>query len=178
MARAIRADQNWKKKTGRDHIRRFIGFDSFEGLPSFVDGDNLKGYEVFQPGQFSDTSQEKVLAELQREGMPIDSVTLIPGFYSQSLLSQETTSLLHGARAAIAHIDYDLYSSAKKCLNFMTGRLSDGAVMLFDDWFCYCGRPDRGVHKAFDEWCQQAPYWVSDYFNYSWAGRAFIINTK
>jgi O-methyltransferase len=178
LARAVRSDLNWKKKTGCNHVRRFIGFDSFRGLPSFVEGDNLKGYEVFQPGQFSDTSQQKVRAELQREGMPMDNVTLIPGFYSQSLVSQETTARLHGARAAIAHIDCDLYSSAKECLDFLTGRLADGAVMLFDDWFCYRGRPDHGVHLAFDEWCQQSPYWVSDYFNYSWAGRAFIINTK
>ena len=47
LARAIRANQNWKKRTGRNHIQRFIGFDSFEGLPSFIDGDNLRGYEVF-----------------------------------------------------------------------------------------------------------------------------------
>jgi O-methyltransferase len=178
LARAIRADLSWKKKTGRAHVRRFVGFDSFEGLPSFVEDDNLKGYEVFQPGQFSDTSQERVLAELQREGMPTDSVTLIPGFYSQSLLSQETSARLQGVRVSIAHIDCDLYSSAKECLDFLTDRLADGAVILFDDWFCYRGRPDRGVHKAFDEWCQSAPCRVSDYFNYSWAGRAFIINTK
>lgn len=178
LARAIRADLNWKKKTGRDLVRRFVGFDSFEGLPSFVEGDNLKGYEVFQPGQFSDTSQERVRAELQREGMPTDNLTLIPGFYSDSLVAQENTEHLQGAQVAIAHIDCDLYSSAKECLDFLTGRLADGAVILFDDWFCYRGRPDRGVHQAFDEWRNQAPYWVSDYFNYSWAGRAFIINTK
>jgi O-methyltransferase len=178
LARAIRADLNWKKKTERDHVKRFIGFDSFKGLPSFVEGDNLKGYEVFQPGQFSDTSQEQVRAELQREGMPTDNVTLIPGFYSESLVSQDTSDRLRGSRAAIAHIDCDLYSSAKECLDFLTGRLTDGSMMMFDDWYCYRGRPDRGVHKAFDEWRQHSPYWVSDYFNYSWAGRAFIINTK
>lgn len=178
LARAIRSDLAWKKKTGRNHIGRFIGFDSFEGLPVFVENDNLKGYEVFRPGQFSDTSPEIVWAELQREGMPIENVSLVPGFYADSLISKQTQDLLEGARAAIAHIDCDLYSSAKQCLDFLSDRLADGAVILFDDWFCYRGRPDHGVNRAFEEWRRESSFWISDYFNYSWAGRAFIINTK
>jgi O-methyltransferase len=178
LARAIRSDVAWKKKTGRNHVTRFIGFDSFQGLPHFVEEDNLNGYEVFRQGQFADTSTGAVLAELERERVPADNVTLIPGFYSDSLIRQETLDKLEGTRVAIAHIDCDLYSSAKQCLDFLQGRLVDGAIMLFDDWFCYRGRPDHGVHRAFEEWRQEAPYWISDYFQYSWAGRAFIINVK
>jgi hypothetical protein len=177
MARAIRSDLAWKKKTGRSHVGRFVGFDSFEGLPSFEQGDHLDGYGVFQPGQFGDTDPQKVRAEIAREGMPVDNVVLIPGFFSASLVADATLRQLSGARVAIAHIDCDLYSSAKECLDFLDGRLADGAVLLFDDWFCYRGRPDRGVHKAFDEWCAGSALHVSDYFTYSWAGRAFIVNS-
>jgi hypothetical protein len=179
LARSIRADLNCKKETGCHHVRRFVGFDSFEGLPSFVEGDNLNGYRVFQSGQFPDTSQEKVSAELQCEGIPTDNLTLIPGFYSESLLANETTAHLQGVLVAIAHIGCDLHGSPKDCQDFLAGRLADGAVMLFDNWFCYRGRcPDRGVDQAFDEWRQQVPYWIFDYFNYNWAGRVFIMNTK
>jgi O-methyltransferase len=177
LARALRSDSTWKKMTGRAHVQQFYGFDSFQGLPQFAETDKLEGYQVFTPGQFSETSIEAVREEIQREGMPTDKVSLFPGFFTESLNSQRTLKQLENSRVAIAHIDCDLYSSARDCLDFLDGRLVDGAIVLFDDWFCYRGRPDRGVHMAFEEWKAQKKYHVSDYFNYSWAGRAFIINT-
>lgn len=177
IARALRADIAWRKKTGRHHIKRFFGFDSFEGFPPFSDADALPGYGVFQPGQFVDTSPAAVRAQIAREQLPDEAVTLIPGFFSSSLNADTTLAELGTSRVAIAHIDCDLYSSARECLEFLDGRLVDGAVLLFDDWYCYRGRPDRGVHKAFVEWQADHTYQVSDYFGYSWAGRAFIVNT-
>ena len=177
LARAVRADMGWRKKTGRCHVSRFFGFDSFEGFPPFAEADALEGYGVCQPGQFANTSLDAVRAEIAREQMPIDAVTLIPGFFSQSLKSDTTRAALADSRVAIAHIDCDLYSSAQECLEFLDGRLIDGAVLLFDDWYCYRGRPDRGVRKAFVEWQASCAYLVSEYFGYSWAGRAFIVNT-
>lgn len=177
LARAVRADKVWRQKTGRHHVKRFFGFDSFEGFPAFTSEDALEGYGVFQPGQFANTSPDAVRAEIAREQLPVDAVTLIPGFFSQSLKSDTTSALLGASKVAIAHIDCDLYSSAQECLEFLDGRLVDGAVLLFDDWHCYRGRPDRGVHKAFVEWQSSRTYLVTEYFSYSWAGRAFIVNT-
>lgn len=178
LGRAIRANTSWKKKTGRNFVHQFFGFDSFEGLPQFTNQDNLDGYGVFQPGQFSDTSDDAVLAKIKQEGLSAANVKLIPGFFSESLSADSTRRILSDSRVAIAHIDCDLYSSATECLAFLDGRLADGAVLLFDDWYCYRGRPDCGVHKAFVEWQSCRPYYVSDYFSYSWAGRAFIVNLK
>ena len=178
IARALRSDQAWKKKTRRSHVNRFFGFDSFAGLPQFAKDDRLDNYGVFQPGQFADTSPDAVRAQIAREGMSVDNVTLIPGFFSTSLTADETLQQLSGSRVAIAHIDCDLYSSAKECLDFLDDRIEDCAVLLFDDWYCYRGRPDRGVHKAFVEWQAARHYHVSDYFSYSWAGRAFIVNRQ
>ena len=176
IARALKSDMRWRKRTGRAYVDKFFGFDSFKGLPQFTAGDNLEGYGVFHPGQFGDTQPKKVLEKIASEGMPADRVTLIQGFFSETLGAETTHHLLSNSKVAIAHIDCDLYSSALECLDFLDGRLADGAVILFDDWFCYRGRPDRGVHKAFDEWCAKRNYMVSDYFTYSWAGRAFMVN--
>lgn len=178
MARAIRSNTAWQKKMGRKHITRFIGFDSFQGLPQFEAGDQLSNYGVFEEGQFADTSPAAVYTTLEREQVTSEGVTLIPGFFSESLPAESTQNIVGNDPVAIIHIDCDLYSSARDCLDFVSGRIADGAVMLFDDWYCYRGRPDSGVHKAFSEWRSSAPYLVSDYFSYGWAGRAFIINTK
>ena len=178
LARALRSNTAWQKKTGRKHVARFIGFDSFQGLPQFEAGDMLSNYGVFEEGQFADTSPATVYATLEREQVTSEGVALVPGFFSESLPAEHTQSIVGNGPVSIIHIDCDLYSSARDCLDFLSGKIADGAVMLFDDWYCYRGRPDSGVHKAFNEWLESAPYLASDYFSYGWAGRAFIINTK
>ncbi|WP_417509059.1 TylF/MycF/NovP-related O-methyltransferase [Methylophaga sp.] len=176
LARAIKANVNWQNKTKRSHVNHFFGFDSFEGLPVFEKDDHLAGYGVFQEGQFNDTSVDLVREKITVEGLSLKNVALFPGLFSDSLSSSETLDKLGESVAAIAHIDCDLYSSAQDCLKFLDGRLVDGAVVLFDDWFCYRGRPDRGVNKAFADWLSGSRYTATEYFNYSWAGKAFILN--
>lgn len=178
LLRAIRADDKWRKKTGRRHIKGFYGFDSFEGLPELEGQDELKGYEVFQAGQFNNTSANGVWSYLQENGISTKDVELIPGFYSQTLCDSQILEKLEGVKFSVVHIDCDLYSSAASCLQFLNGRLVDGAVLLFDDWFCYRGRPDRGVRKAMTEWHDKYGSVVTDYFEYSWAGKAFIISRE
>ena len=176
LCRALEVDITWAKKTKRKNIVNFYGFDSFEGLPYIKSEDHLDGYEVFQQGQFSGTRATVVMEEITRQGLPLERVTLVEGFYSKALKSDATKKLLQDSRVAIAHIDCDLYSSASECLDFLNSRLIDGAVLLFDDWYCYRGRSDKGVHRAFDEWIKSTGYNANEYFSYSWAGKAFIIN--
>lgn len=176
FSRALKVNETWQQKTKRNHIVNFVGFDSFEGLPTFTKEDFLETYEVFKEGQFSETSVDKVLELLKGEGCATENVHLIPGLFSETLEAPKTLDIFNNQKVAIAHIDCDLYSSAVDCLNFLETRFHDGAVLLFDDWFCYRGRSDRGVHKATLEWLAQSQFKVSEYFNYSWAGKAFIVN--
>ncbi len=176
--RALKTNLNWQTKTKRKHIEKFFLFDSFQGLPALTKNDQLIGYGVFNEGQFDDTSPTIVKEKIVSAGLPFENVAIFAGLFSKTLNEPALVSAMGDTKVAIAHIDCDLYSSAGDCLSFLDGRLTDGSIILFDDWFCYRGRPDHGVHKAFDEWCSQGKYYISDYFTYSWAGRAFIINTK
>lgn len=177
IVRALQAEKKWRKKMGKAYVDQFYGFDSFKGLPNFTNADTMSNYEVFQPGQFDNTSIQQVYELLAQENLPKERVSLFEGYFEDTLFSEETLKRIQYNSIAIVHIDCDLYSSAVQCLDFLTRRIADGAVILFDDWFCYRGRQDKGVHKAFDEWCRKEDYHVSDYFSYSWAGRAFIVNT-
>lgn len=176
LARAIKANLVWQKRTSATYVKRYFGFDSFQGLPAFAEKDLLRDYRVFQEGQFGDTSVEQVRENIMEAAMPLDGVELVTGLFSSSLSAADVMARIGGSRVAIAHVDCDLYSSAIDCLEFIGNRLQDGAVILFDDWFCYRGRPTHGVHKAFMEWIQETGYLASDYFTYSWAGKAFIIS--
>lgn len=176
MIRALKINRSWKNKYGINLVNRFFGFDSFQGLPEFYNEDRLDGYEVFYEGQFSDTSESLVRSRIKENGFENDEIDLVVGDYSSSLKSADTLEKCRDSMAVIVHIDCDLYSSAMNCLKFLDGRILDGTVILFDDWFCYRGRPDNGVRKAFSDWTKSGNYFVSEYFNYSWAGKAFILN--
>lgn len=155
--------------------RHFYGFDSFSGLPHLSKDDVMKDYGIFHEGQFA-VSKELVSANLLKNGMPDSSFTLVEGFYNESLRSEETINIVGDEKVALVHIDCDLYSSALPCLDFISSRLVDGAIIMFDDWFCYRGREDKGVRRAFGEWSQETNFLFTEYSKYSWSGIMFICN--
>jgi len=180
LINALKAEQKIKlqKKcnTKRYKWGDYFVFDSFAGLPSLSDEDKLEGYDIFKAGQYS-CPKEKVVEKICHAGFNPEKIVFVKGFYEHSLNLKETKGTMEDSKAAVIHIDCDLYSSAKLCLEFVTHRMVDGAVVLFDDWFCYRGRSDKGVRRAFDDWLRMSGWMETEYFRYSWAGMCFILNT-
>lgn len=175
---AMNAAKNLAAPPPAGGLERFFLFDSFIGLPPIVDpGDQLKDYSAIWEGRFA-VGQAEVEAALTKAGHGLEKVTFIPGFYEESLVRPDTARIVAGSSAALLHIDCDLYTAARDSLNFMTGRIADGCILMFDDWFLYRGRPDRGVQKAFAEWAPNSGLIFNEYFRYHWAGICFICNTK
>lgn len=103
-------------------------------------------------------------------------VRIVDGFYENTLTSERKQEL-GIKRVAIAWIDCDLYSSTVPVLDFLSDVLVDGAVLCFDDWYCFNGRPDRGEQRACAEWLNAHPQIkLVEYQNFHWAGRSFIVN--
>jgi Macrocin-O-methyltransferase (TylF) len=122
-----------------------FGLDSFEGLPEPSENDP-GGY--WKKGDYAD-SLERV-----REYTSADSreqIKLVKGWFSDSLA---TTQMQAVKSVAYARVDGDLYSSAVDCLNWLTGRISDGAVLYFDEWTFDM---ETGETRAFVEWVQRNP---------------------
>jgi predicted O-methyltransferase YrrM len=98
--------------------RRFVGFDSFRGLPS-----DWTGYKTFN---------------FDRAGSPPElpgNVELAIGDFSQTL-----AAFASGApRIAMLHIDCDLYESAHAALDALGPHLKPGAILVFDEYFNYPG---------------------------------------
>lgn len=140
----------------------FVGYDSFDGFPEFEDGDELEGYTAFYQGKFKDTSYDEICEAIPR-------ARFVKGYFNESFKDEPDYPI------AIAHIDCDIYSSTVDVLNFITPRLVDGAVLLWDDWFCYQGRPDKGERRAFLEWDKKDN--CQDYFNYAQQGKAMIYSS-
>jgi O-methyltransferase len=175
---AMNAARNLAAAPPAGGLDRFFLFDSFLGLPPIVDpADQLKDYSAIWEGRFA-IGRADVEKSLRKAGHDLEKVRFIPGFYEESLIREETIVAVAEQPAALVHIDCDLYTAARDALTFMTNRFLDGALLMFDDWFIYRGRPDRGVQKAFAEWAPKSGLMINEYFRYHWAGICFICNLR
>jgi hypothetical protein len=140
-----------KASTANLEQMRFIGFDSFEGLPKANDIDKAPGQEEWiGEGGFAATLDE-VTRLMPRRGIQSGRIKLVKGWFNETL-TPETKQNLGIKAVAVAYIDCDYYESAVPALEFITDLLVDGSIIIFDDWWIYRGRKDRGEQRAFYEW--------------------------
>jgi hypothetical protein len=102
--------------------RRFVGFDSFRGLP-----DEWTGYKTF---------------DFSRAGSPPDlpsNVELTVGDFSRTLPAFAAAT----PRVAMLHIDCDLYESVRVVLQSLAPYLATGVTLVFDEYFNYPGFRER-----------------------------------
>ncbi|MGI9068137.1 MAG: TylF/MycF/NovP-related O-methyltransferase [Pyrinomonadaceae bacterium] len=159
------------KKFGLDEVR-FWAFDSFEGLPA-IEGKDVGG--PFVNGEFK-YPRDLFERNLRKYGVDIKKIEIVQGFYNESL-SSENYRNADPEKIAIAWIDCDLYESTVPVLQFLTNRLVDGAVVIFDDWYCFNGGPDKGEQKACAEWrAANSHIRLVEYQNFHWGGKSFIFN--
>lgn len=155
---------------------RLYAFDSFCGLPPVTAGsaDDFEA-NMFKEGDFS-CSLYDFKKTLIGSGVDMARVDIIAGWYHKTL-TPELQRQLPVRKAAIVLIDCDLYESTVPVLDFITPYLQDGTVLMFDDWFAFKGRPDRGQPRAFAEWLARNPHITAvEYRRHEWASMAFILH--
>lgn len=155
----------------------FVALDSFKGFSAPKGNDDIG---TLAEGDRS-CSEEQFLANLQRARVDMTRVTTVPGFFADTLQGQgrsKTDKLLGERKVAIAYIDCDLYEPAYDALHFLTDRIVDGTVVIFDNWFLFKGSPFRGEPKAFKQWLSEHPEFIATHFyNFGWHGASYILNT-
>ncbi len=125
--------------------RELWGFDSFEGLP---EPDPVRDGGVWEKGLYA-ADHDSVRAFLRADERPW--MRLVKGWFAEALAAEPALSL---GPIAYARLDGDLYQSARECLDFLSPRLVDGAVLVFDDWaFTW----EMGEPLAFREWAGRHP---------------------
>lgn len=155
-------------------------FDSFEGLPEIESEVDKRSYEVsiyqvwgkgsmrLEPGI------ENRIKEALTEILPPERVTITKGYFENTL-----EQFLPNEKAAILHIDCDLYASTITVLEKALDKnvLQDGTLLLFDDFNCGCANPTLGERKALDDFlARQKTFTCSHFFNYGWNASAFILH--
>jgi hypothetical protein len=115
---------------------RIIGLDSFKGLPE-SDG-------PWHKGGFC-SSLETTKSNLNERLKNLNDIILVEGFYSDTL-TDDLVEKLSLEKAALIHIDSDLYSSAIEVLTFCKKLFRPGTFIVFDEW-----EEDVGEGKAWKE---------------------------
>ncbi len=175
--------EHWKYTDPACTERRMGGFDTFTGLPpddtphprfgpgyfatNYLVGHPTLGYqEPITPGAIRRMFEVCGLPEPELEvGLFGKTIPLaIPEKYE---------------KAAIVHIDSDLYASARTVLFGVEPILQDGSLILFDDWFMYRGDPEKGEQRAFAEFLAEHPKWRAiPYQTYSVFCNSFIMHRR
>lgn len=130
----------------------FIAFDSFAGLPDIEDIDKQA---IWEKGRL-ETKEEDFVRIVTQAGMPRNRLITVKGFYDQTLTLQLQQRFLP-KKAAVIYVDCDLYKSTIPVLQFIKPFLQVGTVIVFDDWNCFYGDPNRGERLAWREFCEANP---------------------
>jgi hypothetical protein len=112
--------------------RTVYAWDTYDGLPA---ADFNPDVDIDAPGDFT---PEATAAELFA-GWP--SITPVVGRFADTL-----PKFYPAVRFAFCYLDSDYYESTRQVLDWLPGRLSNGAVLLFDDY-----KSHKGVRQAVDE---------------------------
>lgn len=121
----------------RNTDRIVYGFDSFEGLPADWRG------TMETKGKFSTKSKLPVVPSNVRLRVGWFDATL-PQFLSEAK-----------EKAALIHIDCDIYESTRTVFELMGDRIVSGTVIVFDEYFNYPGWRQHEF-KAFQEFIQHS----------------------
>lgn len=152
---------------------KFVAFDSFEGLP----GGDADRQEDYGEGAYS-CSEADFLRNIKSQGVDLDDVVTLPGYYDETL-TPESKQRLNIKRASLVLIDCDLYESTVPVLEYLTDLVQQGTIIIFDDWYRYKGRPDKGEQRACREWLEKSPHIeLVQYWQQGPQSVSFMVNLR
>lgn len=163
--------------------RRVGGFDSFEGLPP-----DVHPHPRWKAGSFANNylhGHPSLPFDAPITPESIDRMFDVCGLPRPEIEVGRFEATIPGTipskyrKAALVHIDSDLYASAKCVLNGVEPILANGALVLFDDWFMYQGDPNQGEQRALREFLAEHPQWEAiPYQTYSVFCNSFIFRKR
>ena len=119
-----------------NHVRRVVGFDTFQGFPGFHPKDGEPQIEYAKVGGLSTGALEDVnesirLFDLNRPIGHIGRVELVAGDALETIPAyvEENAHLV----VAMLYLDFDLYEPTKVAIENLLPRMPRGAILAFDE---------------------------------------------
>lgn len=154
---------------------RFWGFDTFCGMPAAEGADAHVPFNIgAAEGAFSPKESAQAIRRQALAGAPrVDSsrIITVEGLFADTL--RENGNL--PTNITVAFVDPIHYEPTKIVLDFITGKLRVGSVLIFDDWFSMRNSPQYGNQRACREWIETTGHKISPMFSYAGTGRVFSV---
>jgi len=120
-----------------NHVRKIIGFDTFEGFPSVDQKDSRTGTsDQLKPAGLTGSPYDHVreavsVYDLNRAIAHIPKVELIKGDLTKTAPKylEDNPHLV----VALLYLDVDLYEPTKKAIEVFLPRMPKGAIIVFDE---------------------------------------------
>ena len=156
---------------------KIFGFDSFEGMPNITKedlGDYNKTCPLTNFGKVGDNLSggiDNVYNTFNKLNLNMDNVTLIKGFFQDTLQIQENIDTM--CQIAVLRLDGDWYESVKICLEKLYDKVIEGGIIIIDDYGHFIG-----AKMATDEFRAknniQTPLIQTDYTEYYWVKNTHV----
>ena len=158
------------------HPGRLHLFDSFEGMPESASEHDRTSFHVLEGHWSKGTCQGMGPSALRascKRFLSDDKIVIHQGWYADTV-----GKIPDSTKFGCIHVDCDLYQSTLDALGslFRRNMISEGAVILFDDWNCNRSSRQRGERRAWLELCNDYKIDFSDGGDYSWGGHKFIVH--
>jgi hypothetical protein len=120
-----------------NHVRKIIGFDTFEGFPSVSDADVEHGDSShlrrggLEGSSLEDVQQAVALYDQNRPIAHIPKVELVKGDLCRT--AQDYVKANPHLVVSMLYLDVDLYEPTKAALQAFVPRMPRGAVIAFDE---------------------------------------------
>lgn len=123
--------------------RRYHVYDSFDGLPAKTAADLSPAGEQFKAGELT-ASKQGFIKNFKHAGLPLP---IIHRAWFEQLTAQDMPPAI-----AFAFLDGDFFTSIQASLRVVAPLLSEGAVVVVDD---YQSEALPGAKRAVDAWAHQ-----------------------
>ena len=169
MEMQMKSTEKWRVENVKDYYEdkpKFIGIDSFKGLPNNDEQDVNLSQDSFA------VTKNSVYDKCIDNGMIEDQFELIESFFADIPNGTLTN------KAAIIHIDSDIYMSAIEALKICKDIFQQGTVLMFDDYNCFSASNDKGERRALKEFSKETGVVFEPWFAYRNVGQAFLCHLK
>ncbi|MCY7294516.1 TylF/MycF/NovP-related O-methyltransferase [Alteromonas sp. a30] len=157
--------------------RELCLFDSFQGFPASTKDADLQSPHVASGAWGEGTAKGLSANELKQlcsQFLDEQNINIYEGWYKDTLSSIEPER-----KFGFVHLDCDLYESTYDVLYhlFEQAHLSEGAKLLFDNWYCNRASKSFGEQKAWHDICEQFNVECTHVGMYAAVGHKIIIHS-
>jgi len=121
-----------------NHVRKIIGFDTFEGFSGVTEQDKAANIDPIGKGTFNAPSYDDLLKGIAAfdRGRPLNHIPKVELVKGDALLTipkyvEENRHLV----VALLYLDFDVYAPTKAAIEALRSRMPKGSIIAFDELY-------------------------------------------